>query len=272
MAETTGTEYILRINQTELERLGFQHGVWKDVSDAFFDRLKIAEGWDCLDVGAGPGFVSMDLRDRVGDSGSVTALEPAQMYLDYLSKQAERRGWKNITCIQGDAETALLPKEKYDIIYVRWVLCFVPDPEKFIANLLPALKVGGIIAIQDYLYSGLGLYPKGGAFDNALETVIKHWKINGGDAFIAGRIPGIFRKLGVELIDYSPHVKTSGPDGDVIEWADKYFTKHLPIMAADGATTIEMADAMVADWNAHRKNPDTIFCSPILVDVAGRKI
>jgi len=264
-------EYILGINKEELERLRFQHGVWKDVTDDFFDRIGASKGWQCLDVGAGPGFVSIDLRERVGESGSVTALEPAQYYLDHFKSESEKRGWKNIHYVHGTAETATLPKEEYDLIFVRWVVCFVPDPEKFIYNLLPSLKKGGVIAIQDYLYSGLGLYPKGGAFDNALETVVRHWKIKGGDAFIASRIPTIFRALGLDLIDYSPHCKAGGPSSDVIEWADKYFTKHFHIMAKDGATTQEMADAMLQDWYSHRKNPDTIFCSPILVDMAGRK-
>ena len=130
---------------------------------------------------------TMDLRERVGEGGSVTALEPAEYYLDYLDSQAKAKGWTNITCTQGTAETALLPTGTYDLIFVRWVIGFVPNAEGFIANLVPSLKNGGIIAIQDYLYSGLGLYPKGGAFDNALETVIRHWGAGGGDAFIASK-------------------------------------------------------------------------------------
>lgn len=264
-------EYILRINSEELERLRFQHFVWKSVTDDFFDRLGIGKDQHILDAGAGPGFVSIDLRERVGEQGSVSALEPAQMYLDHLKAESEKRKWTNIHFYQGTAETAPLPHDRYDFIFVRWVLCFVPDPQKFISNLLPSLKRGGIIAIQDYLYSGLGLYPKGGAFDNALDTVIRHWKIDGGDGYIAARIPELFRTLGVDLIDYSPHCKAGGQNSDVTLWADKYFTKHLSVMAADGATTKEMADAMLEDWNAHRKNPDMIFCSPILVDMAGKR-
>lgn len=269
MADTK--EYILGINEEELERLRFQHGVWKKITDGFFDRIGVSEGWKCLDVGAGPGFVSMDLRQRVGEGGAITALEPAQYYLDYLDSQAKAKGWRNITCVQGTAETALLPTGTYDLIFVRWVIGFVPDAESFIANLVPALKPGGTIAIQDYLYSGLGLYPKGGAFDNALETVIRHWGAGGGDAFIASKVPAIFRKNGLELTDYSPHCLAGGPDSDAIEWAHKFFTKHMHLMVESGATTQAMGDAMLEDWYAHRKNPDTIFCSPIVVDMAGRK-
>ena len=263
--------YILGINEVELDRLGFQHGVWKKVSDAFFARIGVGAGWKCLDVGSGPGFVANDLRERVGESGEVTALEPAEYYLEYFKHTSAERGWKNIKFVHGSAETAELPKNYYDLIFIRWVLCFVPDPDLFIKNIVASLKPGGIIAIQDYLYSGLGLYPKGGAFDNALETVIRHWGLRGGDAYIAGRIPKIFRENELELIDYSPHVQATGPGSDVFEWAERYFTVHLPIMAEDGATTKELADAMVADWYAHKNDPDAIFCSPIVVDMAGRK-
>jgi SAM-dependent methyltransferase len=263
--------YILGISEEELERLRFQHGVWKKVTDEFFGRIGVSEGWHCLDVGAGPGFVSFDLRELVGERGSITALEPAQYYLDHLASKADTKGWKNITCVQGTAEKATLENATYDLIFVRWVIGFVPNPEEFIANLVPSLKRGGVIAIQDYLYSGLGLYPKGGAFDNALDTVIRHWGAGGGDAFIASKIPAMFRKHGLDLIDYSPHCLAGGPNSDVIEWAHKFFTKHMHLMVASGATTQEMGDAMLADWYEHRKNPDTIFCSPIVVDMAGKK-
>jgi SAM-dependent methyltransferase len=198
-------------------------------------------------------------------------VEPARYYLEYFRNVAQSRGWRNIRYYHGPAETVALPKDTYDLIFVRWVIGFVPDPETFIANLLPSLRNGGIIAIQDYLYDGLALHPMGGAFDHALETVIRHWKSGGGDAFIAAKIPKMFRHHGLKLIDYSPHCLAGGPDSDVIEWAHKFFTKHMDLMVESGATTREMGDAMLADWYEHRKNPDTIFCSPIVVDMAGRK-
>src|ERR1700730_10590182 len=121
-------EYILGINQVELERLKFQHGVWKGVSDAFFAKIGVKSGWKCLDVGSGPGFVAMDLREKVGENGEIMALEPAQYYLDYFKERSDKRGWKNIHYVQGNAETAELPKEHFDLIFVRWVIGFVPDP------------------------------------------------------------------------------------------------------------------------------------------------
>ena len=89
-------EYLLGVNQVELERLRFQHSVWGAVTGSFFDRLGVGRGWKCLDVGAGPGFVSMDLLDRLGPAGEVAALEPSQLYLKWFKNEVQRKGWKNV--------------------------------------------------------------------------------------------------------------------------------------------------------------------------------
>ncbi len=264
-------EYLLGINETELERLRFQHSVWKQNTDSFLDRLKIQKGWKCLDVGAGPGFVSMDLRQRVGPTGTVTALEPSELYLALLSKESKRRRWKNIKTMQGTAETAILPQGYYNLIFVRWVIAFVADPAKFLLPLVGALKKGGIIAIMDYWYEGLSLYPRGSAFDNAAEVVRKYYRSGGGDPYVTGKIPEILRAQGMSIVDYTPTQIAGGPDSDIIEWAHRFFVPHLPLMAEKGNCSKGEADAMVQDWLAHRKNPNTIFFSPIVVHVAGRK-
>jgi len=40
-------------------------------------------------------------------------------------------------------------------------------------------------------------------------------------------------------------------------------------MAEKDVISREQADALMADWNAHRQNPDSLFFSPLVVDVAG---
>ncbi len=224
-------EYILGINQTELERLEFQHNVWKKVTDNFFCKMNIQKGWKCLDVGAGPGFVSMELRELVGESGEVTALEPSELYLNYFKEQCKKNKWDNIKFIQGNFEDSNREDEYYDLIYMRWVIDFVPEPEKFLLKLLGALKKGGLIAIQDYIYEGIALFPKGGAFDNIAKAVQAYWKLGGGDLNFPAKIPSFFRKNNIELIEYTPVSQAGDKDSGVIEWAHRFFTVHLQLMA-----------------------------------------
>ena len=213
----------------------------------------------------------MDLRQRVGASGEVTALEPSEFYLDWLARESKRRHWKNIRMIKGTSETGSLPKNRYNLIFVRWVIAFVPDPEKFLRPLIAALKKGGILAIMDYWYEGLSLYPQGGAFDGAAQVVRKYYRSGNGDPYVTGKIPKILRSNGLTMVDFTPTQIAGGPDSGIIEWAQRFFIPHLPLMAQQGNCSTAEAEAIAKDWLAHRTNPDTIFFSPIVVHIAGRK-
>lgn len=268
----TGKDYILGVNKTELERLKFQHDVWKPVTDSFFDRLNIQKGWKCLDVGAGPGFVSMDLRERIGAKGKMTALEPSGMYLKYFKSEVKKRNWKNFEYLKGHLEDIPLKKNYYNLIYVRWVITFVPEPDKFLEKLVDALAPGGIVALQDYAYDTLLLYPTGGAFDIAPEVVKNYYIAGGGDPYIGARLPSLFKKNGLELIDYKPNCLAGGPESGVFQWGDKFFTGHIRNMVDKKVINKKTGDKMLADWINHRENPDSIFFSRIVVDAAGRKM
>lgn len=266
------SEYILGINQTELERLEFQHSVWKNATDNFFDRINIQKGWKCLDVGAGPGLVTTDIRERVGDAGEVTALEPSEFYLSYFKDKCKINNWNNIKFLLGNLEELSLEKEYYDFIFLRWVIDFVPGPEKFLLKLLVSLKKGGVIAIQDYAYEGVTLYPKGGPFDNIVNIVKAYWRVGGGDADFVVKIPAIFKKNNIELKEFTPICQAGDSESNVIEWAHRFFTVHLQIMADKNVISQKQADELLEDWLNHRNNPDTIFLSPIIIDVAGIKV
>jgi hypothetical protein len=54
-----------------------------------------------------------------------------------------------------------------------------------------------------------------------------------------------------------------------MEWAHRFFTVHTQHMVEKKLITQEEGDAVVADWNSHRADPDALFFSPIVVDVAG---
>jgi SAM-dependent methyltransferase len=263
-------EYLLGVNPVELDRLRFQHSVWKGVTDRFFDRLGVGKGWKCLDVGAGPGFVAIDLRERVGAGGEVVALEPSEMYLHHFGEEVRRRGWSNVHCVQGTAETASLPPHSFDLVFARWVIGFVPDPERFLTQLFATLRPGGVIALQDYVYEGLSLHPMGGPFDQMADAVRAYWRIGGGDPYIAARIPHFFRKHGLHLVDYTPTCLAGGPDSAVFEWAHRFFQAHTQVMVDKGIVTQAKGDAMWSDWLTHKANPDTVFISPIVVDMAGK--
>jgi ubiquinone/menaquinone biosynthesis C-methylase UbiE len=264
-------DYLFGVNEYELKRLEFQHKVWKPVTDKFLSKLGIRHGWKCMDVGAGPGFVSEELIGKTGSSGEVTVLEPSSLYFNYFKNKAESKGRDNVKLINSLVEDAELPENYYDLIFGRWVITFAKDPEMFVSKLVGALKPGGILALQDYNYEGLSLFPRGGAFDKIPEYVKKYYKSEGGNPYVASLIPGIFRRQGLELNIYDPNCLAGGPESGITEWAHRFFITHIQLMADKGLYSQAEADAMLADWNTHLNNPDAVFFSPIVVDMAGVK-
>src|SRR4030095_16303809 len=133
-----------------------------------------------------------------------------------------------------------------------------------------SLAPGGIIAFMDYAYDRLTLYPRGGAFENMAETVREYWRHGGGDPYIGAKLPKMFKDRNIELIEYQPVGLAGGPDSGVFRWADKFFSVHVQQMIDLGVVDEKSGDEMLQDWIAHRENPDAIFFSPTIVNVAGR--
>jgi len=264
-------DYVLGVSDYELNRLEFQHGVWKEITDTFLDKLNITPGTKVLDAGAGPGFVAIDLLKRTGTTGEITALEPSEMYVNYSRNYAKENNIQNLKVIQGTVETAELPGEYFDVIFARWVISFVPDPEIFLDKLIRSLKPGGIISFMDYAYEGLALFPKGGAFDKMADAVRAYWVHGGGDPYIGARLPKMFRERDVEMLEYYPIAQCGGPSSGVFQWADKFFTVHIQQMVDLGIISQSDGDAMHADWTTHRNDVNSVFISPTITVIAGKK-
>lgn len=264
-------EYVLGANDYELNRLQFQHVVWKEITDSFIDKLEIATGFKILDAGAGPGFVSLDMLERTGNTGEITSLEPSEIYVNYLKNEIDTRKINNIKVIHGSVETAKLPEKYYDLIFARWVISFVPDADNFLDKLLKSLKTGGTIAFIDYAYEGLALFPKGSAFDNMADAVRAYWVHGGGDPYIGARLPGMLRNRNITVTELYPMVQAGGPNSGVFRWADKFFTVHIQQMVDIGVIKQNEGDEMLKDWIEHRNNPDTVFISPTIIAIAGKK-
>jgi SAM-dependent methyltransferase len=267
----TTEPYLLGISDDELERMRFQHGVWKASTDDLLNRLNVGPGWRCLDVGAGPGFVTVDLRDRVGSEGHVTALEPSKMYLDHARKVVGERGWTNVETVLGTAETADLAAAAYDLVYVRWVLNFVADRGGFLRALARFVKPGGVLAVEDYFYEGLAIQPRGTDFDWMPDIVRRYYRSGGGDAYGIGELPSILRQEGFGLVMFVPQQQVGGKDSPVFQWASRFFRLHLPIMEERGIIDAAERDRQLANLDRLAADPEMFFFSPIVVQCAMRR-
>ena len=271
LPEPRPPEYVLGANEKELARLTLQQEVWGHVTEAFFDRLRIARGWRCLDIGCGPGLLVESLRSRVGPEGHVDALDESPVWQEHLARLSRERGWKNVRLVESRLEDANLEAGSYDLILCRWVLSFLPGLSGLAKGLASLLAPGGVLAVEDYNHEGISVFPESDGLKAVVRATRALWASKGGDMWIAGRLPGAFRAAGLELIDYTPTVLAGGPTSGVFRWADAFFPLHSANMVRLGLLSQAERDSYLKEWAERLGDPDAVFFSPILVDVAGRK-
>ncbi len=250
----------------------FQHDVWKAHTNSVLDGLHIGEGWRCLDVGAGPGFTTADLRERVGARGSVTALEPSRLYTDHLRALVSSGSWTNVDIIPSTVGEATLPVGAFDLVFVRWVLNFVEDRPGFLETLARSTAENGVITVLDYWYEGLSVFPRGTPFERIPDIARAYYRSGGGDAYGIGSMPGVLAGLGFELLGLTPLQLAGGNTSVAFRWAFQFFTEHLPIMEQKGIITAAERDEQLQNFSNLAGNPEMMFFSPIVLACSMRKL
>jgi ubiquinone/menaquinone biosynthesis C-methylase UbiE len=267
-----GSEYVLGTNDAELIRLGFQHRVWSREAADIWERAGFAPGMTILDVGSGPGFVSLDLSTLVGPTGRVLAVDESSRFIDHLRSRAAADGASNIEARTCDVQSLELPANSVDGAYSRWVLCFVPDPEAVIAGVATALRKGGAFAVQDYLfYRALRLLPGGGEMEKVVNAVEEAWRARGGDPEICRRLPSLMAKHGLSVREARPIVRVARPGSALWEWPGSFFRNFLPVLVASGYLSEPDRAAFEREWMEHTADPIAMLSTPILMDLIAVK-
>jgi len=264
-------EYVLGTSDHELARLELQHEVWRAATDAFLDRLELPPGARCLDLGCGPGFVALDLRARVGEAGEVVGVDESPRWVEHLEASVRRRGWGNVKAVRARIEELEEGLGSFDLVLLRWVLAFLPEPAAVLRRVAGLLAPGGRVAVVDYNHEGVSLFPPSEGFRAAVRATRALYASRGGDTFLMGRVLGLFRDAGLEPELLEPHVIAGPPGSPAFRWADAFFPFHVEGMRTAGLLTTAERDRFAADWEARKRDPNALFFSPIVVGASARR-
>ena len=246
-----------------------QAALWDPVSCALFDRIGVARGWRVLEIGPGAGSLHFELRRRV--AGPVDAVEQSAGFCSKLVDNARRDGFGEGRIWNGNLIDATLPPDYYDLIFARWVFLFLPNPEAHLLKLMPALKPGGIIALQDYFRDSLCLVPRPVEWNLFMAADLAFFALEGGDSNIGTRLPALYRKAGLELLDVVPTIKSGHPGSDVWSWVSTYFFGIQDRLAVIPPLTPDPAERLFTGWKDAEADPTSLIIAPALLDVVGRK-
>jgi SAM-dependent methyltransferase len=262
-------KYLLGDTPRERARLAFQAKLWDPVSYDLFDRIGVRRGWKALEVGPGQGSLHLELRRRV--QAPVDVVERSPVFAARLARLCRRDGLGPDRVWQMDLINAPLPRAEYDLIFVRWVFLFLPQPEAHVKKLVRALKPGGVLAIQDYHRETLSMVPRPEEWTRFILADLAFFASQGGYASIGGCLPQMYRRAGLKVEDIGVTVKSGRPGSAVWKWLSTYFLGVLERYAKFPPFTSGDAKGLRRHWLAASREKTSVLIAPALLDVVGRK-
>lgn len=113
------------------------------------DLAEIAPGMSVADIGAGEGYYTVRLADRVGEDGRVLAQDIDREALDRLALRVERQRLGNVSIKLGEGDDPMLPPGSFDRVFMVHMYHEVREPYAFLWRLWPALREGGRVIVVD---------------------------------------------------------------------------------------------------------------------------
>ena len=137
-------------------------------------------GLSLLDIGSGPGTITVDLAERVAP-GPVTAVEVTEAALAVTRAEFERRGCTSARLVTGDIHDLPFPSGSFDVVHAHQVLQHVADPVAALREMVRVCRPGGVVAVRDGDYSGFTWYPELPGLDRWRELYESAARANGGE-------------------------------------------------------------------------------------------
>ena len=134
-----GAEWLVRPSRVDEEQ-----------PDKMLDALKIPSGATVADVGAGVGYTSIKIAERVGPKGKVLATDLQPEMLQMLAENVEKAGFRNVQGVRCTPTDPKLPANAVDLIIMVDVYHECSDPEATLQGLRKALKPDGRLVLVEF--------------------------------------------------------------------------------------------------------------------------
>lgn len=183
-------------------------------NSAEYLRPHLASDAVLLDVGAGPGTITVEFAEHVA---RVTATEIGEAELALSQRLAAERGATNIDFAVADVHALAFDDDVFDIVHAHQVLQHVADPVQALREMRRVTKPGGVIAARDADYAAFQWFPLLPELDEWLRLYRAAATANGGEPDAGRRLLAWARAAG--FTDITATASTwCYADADSREW------------------------------------------------------
>jgi len=132
------------------------HNVRTVANSAAYLEPYLRPGASVLDVGCGPGTITVDIAARVAP-GRVRGVEPVPEPLEHA--RAHAAGVAGVEFALGDVYALAEPDATWDVVHAHQVLQHLTDPVAALREMLRVCRPDGVVGVRDADYAAMAWYP-----------------------------------------------------------------------------------------------------------------
>lgn len=221
------------------------------------------EGMSVLDVGCGPGSITLDLAGIVRE-GRVVGIDNVEKPLVAARQAAEARGDTTTVFHVSDVAALPFPDDAFDVVHAHQVLQHLSDPVRALREMQRVSR--GLVAVRDADYAAMAWYPSNDGMERWRSTYRTAAKRNEAEPDAGRHLRQWARLAGLQHVRITTSVWTYA-DPESCRWwgnsqADRVSGAVFREQAREQGLTDGEVTAMAQAWRDWTAEEDAWFALP----------
>ncbi len=217
----------------------------------------LTSGQSLLDVGCGPGTITLDLAALVAP-GPVVGLDASGDIIEQARATIADADRERVEFEVGDVYALRFPDDSFDVVHAHQVLQHLTDPVAALREMRRVCASGGVVAVRDGDYEAMTWYPGSGGLMRWLDLYRATARADGGEPDAGRRLTSWARQAGFSDITSSVSGWCYADPADVAWWTESWaqrvtmsaFAEHAVEHGLATPEELEELSAMWLEWGA----------------------
>lgn len=172
-----------------------QHAKRTAEEAASFLLPELAPGSTLLDIGCGPGTITVGLARRIAPANAV-GIDASTAIVGLAAREAANEQVLNASFLAGDLYRLPYRDGSFDVVYAHQVLQHLNRPGDALVEAWRVLRPDGLVAVREVDWCTAAAWPPETAMDRFLKLYQEVSRRNGGDPCVGRRLRALLHESG----------------------------------------------------------------------------